>query len=66
MSNVVIVSDAQQRDSAMYIHVSILPQTPLPPRPPRNAECSTPHCAAGPRRLSTLNRAMCVCRSQIP
>ena len=31
--NVVIVSDEQQRDSATHIHGSILPQTPLPPRP---------------------------------
>ena len=28
VNNVVIVSDEQQRDSAVHIHVSILPQTP--------------------------------------
>ena len=29
-NNVAIVSDAQQRNSAIYIHVSILPETPPP------------------------------------
>ena len=29
INNLVIVSGAEQRDSAMCIHVSILPQTPL-------------------------------------
>ena len=27
MNNVVMISDGQQRDSAVHIHVSILPQT---------------------------------------
>ena len=31
-NNVVIVSGEQWRESAIYIHVSILPQTPLPSR----------------------------------
>ena len=31
-NNVVIVSGEQRRDSAIQIHVSILPQTPLPSR----------------------------------
>jgi len=31
----VIVSGEQQKDSAIHIHVSILPQTPLPSRPGR-------------------------------
>ena len=34
--NVVIVSGGQQRDSAIHIHVPILPQTPLPARLPHN------------------------------
>ena len=38
MSNVVIISGEQQRDSAIHIHASILPQTPLPPRLPHNTE----------------------------
>ena len=35
MNNVAIVPGAQQRDSATHIHVSILPQTPLPFRLPK-------------------------------
>ena len=30
INNVVIVSGGQQRDSAIHLYVSILPQTPLP------------------------------------
>ena len=37
---VVIVSDKQGRDSAVHIHVSILPQTPLPSRLPHDIEQS--------------------------
>ena len=33
-----IVSDGQQRDSAIHTRVSILPQTPLPSRLPHNIE----------------------------
>ena len=40
-SNVVIVSGEQGRDSAMHIHVSILPQIPLPSKPPHNIEQSS-------------------------
>ena len=36
-----IVSDAQQSDSAIQVHVSILPQTPLPSKLPYNIEQST-------------------------
>ena len=39
-NNVVTVSGEQQRDSATHIHVSILPQTPLPSRMPHNTEQS--------------------------
>ena len=38
VNNAVIVSRGQQRDSAAQIHVSILPQTPLPSKLPYNAE----------------------------
>ena len=38
VSNVVIVSGDQQRDSAINIHVFILPQTPFPSRLPQNIE----------------------------
>ena len=41
INNVVIVSGEQQRGSAIHIHVSILPQTSLPPRLPRNTEQSS-------------------------
>ena len=41
ISNVVIVSGEQQRDSAKCIHVSILPQAPLPSRLPHNIEQSS-------------------------
>ena len=54
-----IVSGGQQRDSAIQIHVSIFPQTPLPSRMPHNVEQSSPchtvvHCW-----LSILNTAVC-------
>ena len=46
VNNLVIVSGRQQRDSAIYIHVSILPQTPLPSRLPLNTEHSSLCCTA--------------------
>ena len=49
----------QQRDSAIHMHVSILPQTPLPSRLPQNIEQSSMCCTAGPYWLSILNRAVC-------
>ena len=38
LTNNVIVSGKQQRDSAINIHGSILPQTPQPSRLPHNTE----------------------------
>ena len=38
INSVLIVGGEQQRDSAIYIHVSIFPQTPLPSRLPHNIE----------------------------
>ena len=38
INNVVIVSVAQQSNSAIHTHVSILPQAPLPSRLPYNIE----------------------------
>ena len=38
MNNVVGVLGEQQRDSAIHIHVSILPQTPLTSRVAQNIE----------------------------
>ena len=46
--NVVIVSDGQQRHSAIHIHVSILPQTPLPSRLPHNTEQTSLCYTGGP------------------
>ena len=44
INNVVIVSGEQQRDSAIHIHVSIPPKTPLPSRLSQNIEQSSPCC----------------------
>ena len=41
INNLVIVSGRQQRDSAIHIPVSLLPQSPLPSRLPRNPEQSS-------------------------
>ena len=38
IDNIVIISDGQKRDSAIYTHVSILPQSPLPSRLPHIIE----------------------------
>ena len=40
INNIVIVSGGQQTDSAIYVHVSILPLTPLPSSLPHNIEQS--------------------------
>ena len=61
ISNVVIVSGTQQRDSAIYVHVSILSQTPLPSRLSHNIDQSFLCCAVGPFWLSILNTAVCTC-----
>ena len=47
------------RDSAMYIHVSILPWI-LPPRLPHNMERSSLCYSVGPCWLSALNIAVCM------
>ena len=38
INNIMIVSDKQRRDSAVYTHVSILPQIPFPSRLPHDIE----------------------------
>ena len=63
-NNVVIVPGEQQRDSAILIHVSILPQTPVPSRLRHNVDQSSLCYTAGPCWLSTLNIALCWCPSQ--
>ena len=52
-----IVSGIQRRESANHIHVSILPQTPLPSRLPHNTELTSMCYTVGPCRLSILNIA---------
>ena len=55
VNNVMIVSGVQRRDSANHIHVSILPQTPLPSRLPHDIEQSSLCCTVGPCWLSIFN-----------
>ena len=64
--NNVTASDGQQRDSAIHIHVSILPQTPLPSRLPHHSKKSSLCYTVGPCWLSILNTVLCACRSQTP
>ena len=47
-NNIVIVSGGGQRDPAIHIHVSILPQTPLPSKLPYDIEQSSLCCRVGP------------------
>ena len=56
----------QQRDSDIRIHVSILPQTPLPSRLPHNIEQSSLCDTVGPCWLSILNAAVCTRPYQTP
>ena len=58
ISNVMIVSGEQIGNSAIHIHVSILPQTSLPSRLPHNIEQSSLCCIVGPCWLSILNIAV--------
>ena len=57
ISNIVIASGRQQRDSAMYIHISVLPQitSNIPPlRFPHNIEQGSLCYTIGPSWLSIL------------
>ena len=58
INNIVIVSGEHQRDSAICIHVSILPPTPLLSRLPHNIEQSSLCYTVGPCWLSILNIAV--------
>ena len=51
INNVVIVSGGQLSNSAIHIHVSILPQTPLPSRLPHDIEQNFLCCILGLRWL---------------
>ena len=53
-----IDSGEQRRDSAIHIHVSILPQTPLPSRLPRDIEQSSLCYTVGSYGLPILNIAV--------
>ena len=53
-----IISSEQQRDSAIHICVSILPQNPLPSRLPHTTEQSSMCCTIGLCWLSILNIAV--------
>ena len=59
INNVVTAAGGQQRGSAIHIHASILPQTPLPSRLPHNTEQSSLCCTVRPCRLAILNAAEC-------
>ena len=60
-----IPAGGEKRDSAIHIHVSILPQTPFPSRLPHNSEQSSPCYTVGPCQLSILNRGVCTCPSHV-
>jgi len=62
----VTVSGGQQRNSAIPIHVSILPQTPLPSRLPHDIEQSSLCYTVGYCWLSISSTAVCTCQSQAP
>ena len=61
INNVVTVSSEQQRDPVINIHVSIVPQIPLPSRLPHNIEQSSMPYTVGSCGLSILNIAVCTC-----
>ena len=63
INHAVIVSGAQQSDSAIHIHVSILPQTPLPSRLPHNIEQSSLCYTVGTCWLSILHMVVYICQS---
>ena len=61
-----IISGGQQKDSAIHIHISIVPQTPLPSRLPCNIEQSSLCYTVASCCSSILNIGVCTCQSQIP
>ena len=61
-----IVSGEQQRVLAIHIHVSILPQPPLPSRLPRHTEQSSLCSTVEPCWPSVLNTAVLVTVSHSP
>ena len=65
-NNVVRVSGRQKKDSAIHIHVSILPQTPLPPRLPNNIKQSSLCYTVAPCWLTILNIACVPVHPKLP
>ena len=63
--NIVIVSGEHERDSAICIHVSTLPPTPLLSRLPHNIEHSSLCYTVGPCWLSILNIAVWMCPNSL-
>ena len=59
------VSGRQQRDSIIHIHVSILPQIPLPSRQPHNIEQRTRCCTVGACWLFIISIAACACPNSL-
>ena len=59
INNVDVVSGEQQSDSTIHIHVSILPQDPLPSGLPYNIEQSSMCYTTGPCWISILNVPVC-------
>ena len=66
INKIVIFSSEQQRDSAIHIHVSVLPQTPFISRLPHNIEQSSLCYTLSPCWLSILNIVVCTCPSHSP
>ena len=58
INSVVTVSGAQKSNSTIHIHVSILPETPLPSRPTYNVEQSSVCYRVDSYWLSILNTAV--------
>ena len=65
-NKVVLVSDVQQSDSIIHIHVSIRFQILYPIRLLQNVEQSSPGCIIGPCWSSILNTAVFTHQSQSP
>ena len=59
INNVLVVLGEKQRGSAIHIHISILPQTPLPSRLAYNTEYSSMCNTIGLCWLSILSITMC-------
>ena len=60
LTNNVMVSGEEWRDSATHTHVSILPKTPLSSRLSHNTQQSSLRSTVGSCRLLILNTAVCV------